>query len=67
MTMTLTEKLKHKYALSDTGAKVMLRAFAAVTVANLVLMLPVGLLYKLSEYLLDGDLPREKLAYLWRQ
>ena len=31
MTMTLTEKLKHKYALSDTGAKAMLRAFAAVT------------------------------------
>lgn len=62
MTMTLTEKLKHKYALSDTGAKAMLRAFAAVTVANLVLMLPVGLLYKLSEYLLDGDLPREKFG-----
>ena len=60
--MTLTEKLKHKYALSDTGAKAMLRAFAAVTVANLVLMLPVGLLYKLSEYLLDGDLPREKFG-----
>lgn len=62
MTMTLTEKLKHKYALSDTGAKAMLRAFAAVTVANLVLMLPVGLLYKLSEYLLDGNLPREKFG-----
>ena len=62
MIMTLTEKLKHKYALSDTGAKAMLRAFAAVTVANLVLMLPVGLLYKLSEYLLDGDLPREKFG-----
>lgn len=62
MTMTLTEKLKHKYALSDTGAKAMLRAFAAVTVANLVLMLPVGLLYKLSEYLLNGDLPREKFG-----
>jgi len=60
--MTLTEKLKHKYALSDTGAKAMLRAFAAVTVANLVLMLPVGLLYKLSEYLLNGDLPREKFG-----
>lgn len=62
MTMTLTEKLKHKYALSDTGAKAMLRAFAAVTVANLVLMLPVGLLYKLSEYLLNGNLPREKFG-----
>ena len=63
MTMTLTEKLKHKYALSDTGAKGMIRAFAAVTVSNLVLMLPVGLLYTLSSYLLDGDLPREKFGF----
>ena len=60
--MTLTEKLKHKYALSDTGAKGMLRAFAAVSVANIVLMLPVGLLYALSSYLLEGDLPADKLG-----
>ena len=44
----MTEKLKHKYALSDKGALDMMRAFAAVTIANLVLMLPVGLLYVLS-------------------
>lgn len=60
--MTLTEKLKHKYALSDTGAKAMLRAFAAVTIANIVLMLPIGLLYRLSSYLLDGELPRDRLG-----
>lgn len=60
--MTLTEKLKHKYALSDTGAKAMLRAFAAVSVSNIVLMLPVGLLYMLSSYLLDGELPADKLG-----
>ena len=60
--MTLTEKLKHKYALSDTGAKAMLRAFAAVTVANLVLMLPIGLLYTLSSHLLEGELPQEKFG-----
>ena len=39
--MSFTEKLKHKYALSDKGAKDMIRAFIAVTLANLVLMLPV--------------------------
>ncbi len=61
--MKLTEKLKHKYALSDNGAKGMIRAFVAVTVANLVLMLPVGLLYMLSSYLLDGDLPRDKFVF----
>ena len=61
--MKLTEKLKHKYALSDNGAKGMIRAFVAVTLADLVLMLPVGLLYMLSSYLLDGDLPREKFGF----
>lgn len=60
--MKLTEKLKHKYALSDNGAKGMIKAFVAVTLADLVLMLPVGLLYMLSSYLLDGDLPREKFG-----
>lgn len=61
--MKLTEKLKHKYALSNNGAKGMIKAFVAVTLADLVLMLPVGLLYMLSSYLLDGDLPREKFGF----
>ncbi len=61
--MNITEKLKHKYALSDTGAKAMIRAFLAVTIANLALMLPVGLLYELSSYLLDGKLPRDKFVF----
>ena len=61
--MKLTEKLKHKYALSDNGAKGMIKAFVAITLADLVLMLPVGLLYMLSSYLLDGDLPREKFGF----
>ena len=60
--MKLTEKLKHKYALSDNGARGMIRAVASVTVSNIILMLPVGLLYMLSSYLLDGELPREKLG-----
>lgn len=49
----MIEKLKHKYALSEKGANGMVRAFIAVTVSNLVLMLPVGLLYKLASYLLE--------------
>lgn len=59
----MLEKLQHKYALSEKGTKDMLRAFLAVTVANLVLMLPVGLLYVLSSYLLNGEVPRNKLAF----
>lgn len=41
----------------------MLRAFAAVTVSNIALMLPVALLYKLASYLLDGELPQDKFKY----
>lgn len=59
----MVQMLKHKYALSDKGAKDMIRAFFAVTLANLALMLPVGLLYVLTSYLLDGDLPKEKLRF----
>ena len=53
----MLEKLQHKYALSEKGTKDMVRAFLAVTIANLVLMLPVGLLYMLSSYLLEGEVP----------
>lgn len=59
----MLEKLQHKYALSEKGTKDMVRAFLAVTIANLVLMLPVGLLYMLSSYLLEGEVPREKLSF----
>ena len=61
--MTLNEKLKHKYALSDYGARGMLRAFLAVTLANLVLMLPVGLLYALVRNLLSGSVAASRLPF----
>lgn len=60
----MMEKLRHKYALSEKGAKDMVRAFIAVTISNLVLMLPVGLLYKLSSYLLECELKKSELPFL---
>ncbi len=59
----MIEKLKHKYALSDKGAKAMIQAFVSVTISNLVLMIPVGLLYVLASYLLDGSLPKDKVTF----
>ena len=59
----MIERLQHKYVLSEKGTKDMLRAFVAVTIANLVLMLPVGLLYYLASYLLEGDVPRAKIPF----
>lgn len=45
--MTFKEKLQHKYALSEQGAKDMLKGFVTVTISNIILMLPVGMLYML--------------------
>lgn len=59
----MIEKLKHKYALSDKGAKAMIQAFVSVTISNLVLMIPVGLLYVLASYLLEGSLPKDKVTF----
>lgn len=59
----MIEKLKHRYALSEDGAKNMIIAFIAVTVSNVVLMLPIGLLYKLSSYLLEGRVPDYKFGF----
>ena len=41
----------------------MVKAFVAVTLSNLVLMLPVGLMYKLSSYLLDGKIPDKQKGF----
>lgn len=54
--MTLREKIKHKYALSEQGAKDMMRAFVSVSVSNILLMLPVGLLYYLVRDFMAGTL-----------
>lgn len=43
--MGLKEKIQHKYALSKQGANDMIKAFVSVTVSNIVLMFPVGVLY----------------------
>ena len=59
----MIEKLKHKYALSNKGAKAMMQAFVSVTISNLVLMFPVGLLYVLASYLLEGSLPKDKVTF----
>jgi len=61
--MTFREKIQHKFALSDQGAKDMEKAFAACTVSNIALMFPVGLLYSMSGDLLEGQMPGNKLAF----
>ena len=49
--VSFREKVQHKYALSEQGAREMIKAFISVTISDIVLMFPVGLLYYLgAEY-----------------
>lgn len=56
----MLEKLKHTFALSDQGAKDMVKAFIACVVQNISLMVPVVLLYSLVSDLLNGGIPEGK-------
>ena len=57
------EKLKHTFALSDRGAKDMVKAFFACILHKLSMMVPVVLLYNLISDLLDGSIPEGKSAF----
>ena len=52
----MKEKLMHKYALSSQGAKDMIKAFISVTISDLILMIPVSLLYFLVKDYTEGNL-----------
>lgn len=56
----MIEKLKHTFALSDQGAKDMVKAFLACILHNISLMVPVVLLYSLVSDLLEGGIPEGK-------
>ena len=60
----MIDKLMKRFALSQEGAKGLVRATAACAVADLVLMLPVGLLYLLvSDFLKSGHSPGQYGLY----
>ncbi|SCW33577.1 ATP-binding cassette, subfamily B [Eubacterium ruminantium] len=59
----MINKLKHKYALSTQGAKDMIKACISVTVTNITMMMPAGILYSLIKDLLDNTLTRGKIPF----
>ncbi len=59
----MIEKLQHKYALSRQGAIDMIRACTSVTITNIVLMMPAGILYCLIKDLLEGTLTRDRIPF----
>ncbi len=52
--MNIIKTLQHKYALSERGARDMVKACISCTAADLVLIMPVGLLYFIVADLLHG-------------
>lgn len=54
----------HKYALSPQGASDMLKAFVSVTVSDLVLMIPVSLLYFIVKDYMEGTLQGKDGFYI---
>ena len=62
--MKLKETLMHKCALSEQGAKDMIKAFVSVTVSNLVLMVPIALLYYMVKDYMEGNLAGKGLWYV---
>lgn len=61
--MKLIEKLQHKYALSEKGAKDMVKAFVACALSNIALMMPVGLLYYLVGDLMHNNVGAKNIFY----
>lgn len=56
----MIEKLQKKYALSQQGAKDLVKGCLACACQNLSFMVPVGLLYILVGDLLEGGVQKEK-------
>ncbi len=59
----MIEKLQHKYALSRQGAKDMIKACISVAIANIVLMMPAGVLYMLIKDLLNNELTKDRIPF----
>ncbi len=54
----MISRIMKRFALSQEGAKGLVRAIAACTVADIVLMFPVGLLYFLVSDFMNGAVPK---------
>ena len=61
---SIQAKLQHKYALSEKGAKDMIKAFVSVTSSDLVLMFPVWMLYFLVRDYLQGTMAGRGVFYI---
>ena len=59
----MIKKLQKRYALSEQGAKDLVKGCLACVLQNLSFMFPVGLLYFLVADLMNGGVPDEKMFF----
>ena len=59
----MIKRLQKRYALSEQGAKDLVKGCLACVLQNLSFMFPVGLLYFLVADLMNGGVPSEKLIF----
>ena len=57
----MLEMIKHKFALSDEGAKDMIKACISAAISDFILMGPAGILYMLIEDMLAGKIESNKI------
>ena len=63
--MSIIDTLRHKYALSQQGARDLVKSCLASAGMDIVLMLPVGLLFFLVKDLMEGH-PLNTWGYVWK-
>ncbi len=63
--MSIIDTLRHKYALSQQGARDLVKSCLASAGMDIVLMLPVGLLFFLVKDLMEGT-PLDTWGYVWK-
>lgn len=59
----MIKRLQKKYALSEQGAKDLVKGCAACVLQNISFMFPIGLLYLLVSDLMNGGVPQGKTAF----
>ena len=63
--MSIIGTLRHKYALSQQGARDLVKSCLASAGMDIVLMLPVGLLFFLAKDLMEGN-TLDTWSYVWK-
>ena len=59
----MIQRLQKRYALSEQGAKDLIKGCLACVLQNISFMFPVGLLYCLVSDLMKGGVPNGRIAF----